>query len=469
MTYNIIQKKRREAWIWLLFIVLYSLVLYYIKNTSTDADFVRCSVVSSLIVLLVQVRIIVAMAGSLVTPSIIYLGLYYVFQNGLLLLSLFDTDYNSFYLEYFGLHMKDATMFASISNIIAGFACYCVYAFHKTCIKFDKLDKISDTRIAKRALVGVACTGLVAIPLVILKTTVALRGGYFAVRNYEETIPFVFNFVEYMFMPFVVLSLLYKKGSGKKIVIIFAVLWLLLTSFCGDRTTGLSGLLIIAVISYTQSNKMQDEKNRIFKIGAVLVFLVFSVQLFSVLRGQGSVSDMQGGENVIVHFFGELGFSSVTLFSMMDIVPQNEDFLNGLGYFASFVSGFIPASLDPTGTISNLVEYSDIQQQWMDKYYDFEFGFGFSLNSEAYVNFGWFGFISLFFVNYIVFYFLNYSNRRKNQSKFDVYVTFILLFLWCTLPRRGSYYIWKALMYGVIVIRWYILLVTPKIRKNGAC
>lgn len=470
MTINNTNKKvsRSEALLWVLIIALYAFILYYFKNRCPEISFVRFCVLSSLVILLLQIRRIVIVSGSIISPCLIYLGLYYVFQNGLLLLSLFETDFNSFYLNYFQLHLKDATIFASISNLVAGYTCFLVNAFNNRRSKYDKLDSIQESIISQKAFRGFIFSGLVAIPLIFLKTTVALKGGYFAVRDYESTIPFVFNFIEYMFMPFVVLSLLYSFGIRKKIVIACAIVWLLLTSFCGDRTTGLSGILIIAVINYKAGNNNTNSKKKLIKLAIVLIALVFFVQLFGIIRGQGSISDMQGQENSFIHFFGELGFSSITLFAMMDIVPGSEAFLNGTGYLASLVSGFLPASIDPTGTIDELVQYRALPEVWMEDYYDFGFGLGFSLNSEAYINFGWFGLLFLFFINYVVFYFLNYSSHRSNSTKFDYYVTFILLFLWCTLPRRDSYYIWKALMYSVIVIRWYLILSSNKKVSDGA-
>lgn len=454
--------------LWVIFIVFYALLLNYLKGQLPELSFIRFCVISSLLLLIIQVKKIAALAQSWITPCTIYLGLYYVFQNGLLLLSLFDTEYNSFYLDYFQLYIKEATMYASISNLIAGFACYLVYRNIKPKKIKNKLDSISDAVIADRAFVGFVFTGLVAIPLIVLKTMVALQGGYEAVRLYEGNIPFVFNLLEYLFIPFVILSLLYISGSKQKIILLFAIIWLLLTSFCGDRTTGLSGLLIISILYYKKESNSKNNIKSFVKLGLVLLLLVFFVQLFGVLRTQGTVSSMGEKENAFVHFLGELGFSSITLFAMMDIVPSSEAFLNGTGYLASFISGFLPASLDPTGLVDYLVQYRDVNDLWMQKYFDFGFGLGFSLNSEAYINLGWYGFLPLFFINYIVFFFLNYSNRRTNATKFDLYVTFILLFLWCTLPRRDSYYIWKALMYGVILIRWYILLTSLKTRKHGA-
>lgn len=452
--------------IWIPIILLYALTLFYLKSDLSEVLFIRVCVISSLALFLLQIRQVVKISSTLISPCLIYLGLYYLFQNGLLLLTLFDTEYNSFYLNYFQLYIKEATLFASISNLIAGFACLLVYKNKKIKNKYDRTDSLVGSSIANSALKGFIFTGLIAIPLIFLKTTVALQGGYSAVRTYEETIPFIFNFLEYMFMPFAVLSLLYNVGPKQRIVFVITVIWLLLTAYCGDRTTGLSGILIIAVINFKQSIHKKHDIRSYVKIGLVLVLLAFFVQLFSILRSQGEVSDMGENENAIVHLLGELGFSSITLFSMMDIVPRYEGFLYGTGYLASLVSGFLPASLDPTGTVANLVKYRDVNDQWMQKYFDFDFGFGFSLNSEAYINFGWYGLIVLLLVNYVVLWLLNYSSRRLNASKFDSYVTYILLFLWCTLPRRDSYYIWKAIMYGVILIRWYILLTSKKTASN---
>lgn len=445
---------RSELLFWLLITCIYASWLMSMRHGHDEMLVIRLGVFSSLLLLGIQVFRIVRISNMWFSPCLIYLALYYLFQNGILFLSATATEFNTFYIDKFGMYVIDATVFASISNVVAGFSCIAAILIGGHMPHKSKVEMLPELLIRKASMCGFLITGSVAIPLVIMKTGVALGGGYHAVRTYEESIPFFINFVEYLFMPFSILSLLYV--SHKRVLLTFTVIWLILTAYCGDRTVGLSGLLIVSFLNFKNQLSRGERKKAFFKFACILGVLMLLVQAISIVRSQGSVSDIRDDGNPILHFFSELGFSTITLFSMMDIVPSCEDFQNGTGYLAALISGFIPANADPTGIIRELVQYRDIQQVWMDTYFTFKFGLGFSLNAEAYINFGWYGFFSLFIVNYVVFHFLNYFSRT-NVSKFDTYISLTLLFLWCTLPRRDSYYVWKALMYSVILMRIYLL------------
>ena len=150
-----------------------------------------------------------------------------------------------------------------------------------------------------------------------------------------------------------------------------------------------------------------------------------------------------------------------TLYTTMDVVPSSEPYQH-MGYIYSAVSGFIPTFFDLTGIVTEIYEKSRYNEKWHDKYYSqFDWGFGFSLNAEAFATFGWFGFIPLFLLCLIIFYFLRF-NHLNYISKFDLFLSCALLFYWITLPRRDSYYVWNALFYYVFVIKVYISLLPNK-------
>lgn len=462
----------REAYKWLVLVVIYSICIYMLRNNTDEQYVCQVCVISSVVFLSIQVYRIYVLLGTFLSPCLIFLGLYYIFQNGLLLLFAFDDSLDSVYLKQYRTYVVPATIYASISNVIAGSAC--ILAILKT--NRPKLASHIDRQQTKDVFFagyyGYLFTGLIAVPLVLLKFNVARVGGYFGVRIFEESVPFYVAFIEYMFMPFAVLCLVYCEGRIKTKIFItwLTVLWLLLTAYCGDRTVGLSGILIISFISLRSSMRSGMSKKSLVKFGVIIVFLMVMVQSVAIVRSQGDISTIGEDEGVFYHFISELGFSSFSLFTMMDIVPNQEGYLKGMGYLSSFVCGLVPVNADPTGFVRWLLQWHDLYDTvWPEKYLPYSFGLGFSLNSESYVNFGWFGFIPLFLIDFVIFYFLNFSSSRRTPSKFDIYTSYILLFLWCTLPRRDSYYLWKALVYSIFLIRVYLyLLVSRKKRTSHA-
>ena len=462
------QLKSLAILIWGVVVLVYACILMHMRAYGNNMEVVYTCVISSLTILIVQVAWVYKNSHNIITPSTLFLGLYYLFQNGQLLLLALQVDFFDFYVNTLSHHTTNVAVFSSISNVIAGYTyiiCNATSTSHA--VKQSKIDFLNSIDVSRSAVRGFIVTSLVAIPLVLLKGRVALRGGYAAVRVYEENIPFIVNFIEYLFVPFALLSLVYTKGEKRRMIEILTIIWLLITAFCGDRTTGLSGILVVALINFKTANQHSFKIKKYITFGMVAVILMFLVRIAFVARHQGSVNDMADEmQNPIVSFLTELGFSAYPLFVVMDVAPQSEEFLYGTGYIASFVSGIFPSSLDPTGVIHNLVQYRNLPQVWIDKYFNYDFGLGFSLNAEAYANFGWFGLLPLFFVNYAVFYFLERTDHAGKHSRFALYSSCVLLFLWCTLPRRDTYYIWKALIYSIVLIRWYLLSTCRKLNTR---
>lgn len=450
--------------LWGIIVLAYSFILLSFRKVGYEDSVVFGCVVSSLVILIFQIALISKISGQIISPSTIFLGLYYIFQNGQLLLQAFNVGFNDFFVNSLSQYTLNVTIFSSISNVVAGYACMFVTSRQsRKTVKHYAVDSYRPEAVAKAAFYGFGLTGIIAIPLVLLKLSVALQGGYAAVRVYEETIPFWIKFLEYMFIPFALLYLIYNRARNVRVVSLLTLLWLLVTAFCGDRTTGLAGILVLAYIHIAKSGDRRIGIKQYLSFGMVIVALVFMVTIFFILRHQGGVNELQEGlQNPLVSFVSELGFSAFPLYVMMDIVPGSESYLNGTGYIASLVSGAIPSNLDPTGFIHYLVQYRNLPQDWIESYFSYGFGLGFSLNAEAYVNFGWFGLIPLFIVNLIIFHFLGTIRRINSDSSFALYQCCVLLFLWCTLPRRDSFYIWKALVYSIVLVKFYLYLIIPK-------
>ncbi len=448
------QEKKKIITYWLLTILLYAFLLYRIQISLSPISAIRISVFSSLFLFGLEIKSICRLSKSIFTPCLIYLALYYFFQNGLFLLLAIDENFSSNYLRKFSEYIVKATLFSSLSNVIAGYACIVIMLLSKKKKQLSKVDTYNPEVVANRAFCAFLLSGIVAMPLVLLKFNVARVGGYHAVRAYEESIPFFLNFIEYFFVPFAILTLLYNNNV-RQMVLFVTLVWLLLTSYCVDRTVGLSGILIVSFITLLKNNSKGPSKKNIVFFSLIIIGLLVLVQGISIVRNQRDISAM-GEEGPLMHFVSELGFSSVSLLMMMDIVPQSENYLGGIGYLSSFISGLVPANADPTGIVSSIIEYRRISNGWIEDYYNFTFGLGFSLNAEAYINFGWLGLFPLFGIHLIVFYFLNFSNSKRVPSLFDQYTSFVLLFLWCTLPRRDSYYLWKALVYSILFVKLYL-------------
>ena len=461
----------------LLSIALVCVVLlgYYIFVMAADSYVseyaeIQIVVISSLLFFLLELCAIARITGTFLNPTNLFLLSYYVFQNGQFLLYSLGIEFDTFYFLSLRSVLFDAALFSSISNLIAGVAGIataptgdpnaCKYGL------INAVDSIPSTDTNKAIKVGFSLLACIEFPLMAIKLNIALSGGYESVRTFESAVPSVIGFADYMFMPFALLALVFSDNKKfKNRCKALTVIWLLIVAFCGDRTTGIAGLFVVFYIEYVQ-NGVSNIK-RIAKLFIGAAFLLVIVRIIAVTREQGSIVEAISNVNFLVSFVGELGGSSFPLMMAMTIVPGSEQFLHGTGYLLSFIGGAIPSFLDPSGTIEHINELSRYYNTWQSTYFSqYTFGVGWSLNAEAYANFGWFGLVALFLVNFIIFKLLNTVDFKKPGSGFALYWSCILLFFWLTLPRRESYYIWKAFVYCILFVSAYLCLFR-KDKKSG--
>jgi len=462
LTKRISVRKVKYATICTVIVLISAIYMLLNRNESKSDDFVKICIFWSLAVLAFECHVICRLSKSFLSPTILFLTVYYLFQNGQLLLYAVGIQFNTYYIFLLREHLQDVAVFSSVSNMLAGLSG--VFSVSNLGNQMQKhkhtiIDKYDTKQSAFSLKLGVILTGMVAIPEVIVKFSYAIRGGYSAVRSLESSIPSIINFAEYMFVPFSFAFLHYsKEASERRFVTVILTLWCIITAFCGDRTTGIAGLFATAYIFYFNEMDRKRRYKQVARLVIIGVVLIFFVQLAYAFRTQSSIIEALSGENnVFISFVSDLGFSSFPLFTMMSIVPEHETFLWGKGYLLSMIGGIIPSFLDPTGTISWFNQQSRIFESWHEQYFgNYSFGFGFSLNAEAYINFGWYGLIVLFFVCLAVIRWLNRENKNKEQSVFSRYTVCILLFMWFTLPRRDTYYFWKAIVYCVFLMRIYL-------------
>lgn len=443
-------------------------ILSFAGGMERTDDVVAYCVYLSLAVFAMELVGIYVLNKKLFDPIIIFLIIFYVFQNGQLLLYAQNVYFDMFYLNLMGGTIKEVAIFSSVSNIVAGFAGVIQSgAKNKSDNKYiiNKIDVYGSNNIAAVGFWGFVVTAAVTIPLMMQKLPVAISGGYAALRAYESGVNSIVGFCEYMFVPFGLLCLVYDNQKLRRNTIwILMFMWFAATALCGDRTTGIAGLFVISYINYSiEQNKKTKMKNAIILVVVMAALIVFTRIAAEVRDVTGTVTTAD--EDYFLAFFTELGFSVFPLYMIMSIVPSNQPFMMGKSYISALISGCIPTFIDPTGTIAKIEDIAHINEKWQDVYFgQFDFGFGFSLNAEAYMNFGWYGLVAIFVVCFVIFHFFKKINFGKTEKNFDLYLACFLMFSWFTLPRRDSYYIWKALVFGGILISIYIHIVCGKLR-----
>ena len=457
------RKKFNKCMILLIIFLVYIPFLLSHRNDAYLELFIKIACITSLCIYIYEIWSVYTITGRIFTPPIMFLIAFYIFQNGQLLLLALGIDFNKFYINLLKNYTMQVVVFSSISNVIAGFVAI-LFACPKEKLKASssirRIDKIAPDFIKEVARMGVIVTSLLTFPLILLKFTYCLSGGYSAVRTFESSLPSIVNFIEYFFMPFSILYMVYAGKDRSKYVRIIVIIWALLTSLCGDRTIGIGALVVIIYMYFLQASDTKEGigKKIVKYLGlAVLAILLVGLIQFAYAFRTKSAFGFSSIIEMFITTFSDLGFSCFPLFTMMKVVPQSEGFLYGSGYLLSFIGGLIPSFIDVTGTINKINAQSRIFETWQTKYYgQYNFGFGFSLNAEAYINFGWLGLISIAIVLIIIFKMLSGYNPDDKNDLWGCYKICVLVFLWFTLPRRDSYYVWKAISYALILMKIFI-------------
>lgn len=468
----IISKKRGNA-------IFYSIVIMIVFLFFTlfidwqQGNWNKEIILASLLLLLYQTWSIKTITGKLITPITVFLLLFYLFQNGYFLLYFFDINNNNVYFDIASVNLPNLIMFSSISSnlfALGGIILAKENGISSAPVGLKKMSYIFSVykkEIRRLAFLGILICMLGVIPFSINNFILFLAGGYNFARDSVNDTSGVIGFLVYMYPVFSILYLVLSKGeeSSKykfRFILYSFIIWLLFTAISGNRTVGITGLVIL----YLLFNKGEVNKNKILKyirLITMFIFISMLVPFISSYRVSGNIGEavdyvFNNSLNFVILMISELGFSFFPLHLSMEVFPQQQDFLLGKGYIASFIAGIVPSSLDPTGYISEILMtgriYSDIQT-----YFSYlTFGVGFSLNAEAYVNFGWFGLLSIFILSLIINYFLSVYRCGAINEKYGEYISLVMLFSWGTLVRRDSYYIWKAIMYNIVFINIYILL-----------
>ncbi|HAT4217983.1 O-antigen polysaccharide polymerase Wzy [Clostridium perfringens] len=450
-------------------LAIYVFVMLSMIGGSNQKLVLEISTISAFIILIIEIIQIKKITGKVFCPVILFLISYYVFQNGQLLLIALHIDFNSFYINTLKQYMSDVSIFSAISTVLAGYAAFIMCKNKKGNKKIYKIDQMNPALVQKTAQLGFLVCSLVAIPLVIYKASIGIAGGYSAVRFVEGNIPSIINFIEYMFMPFATILMIYSDKKNTKKIAIIVLLWAIITSLCGDRTTGIGAIVLLLYLFSLKEENGLIQKNKLISFLLMLfigwVIIVF-IQVAYAVRTQSAFT-YNSIFDVVIQTVADLGFSCFPLFTMMNIVPSYEGFLYGSGYVLSFIGGLIPSFIDFTGIIRKINSMSRVFENWQSIYYSqYSFGFGFSLNAEAYINFGWYGLIILFMLLIFIFKMLSDNTMNENGSYWGKYKSCILLFLWFTLPRRDSYYIWKAIFYSIIVMYVYLRAFSKVVKRK---
>lgn len=400
-----------------------------------------------------------------------------VFQFGIPMVLSFFPKYSSYYLNLFSYEILScAAMYSVLSIVVYSFGCSIQLCKNGKSIrksswglKFEKNSMI----VCNASFILFLLSAVVFIPVIGVVAFRQLSSGVFLISNRDFTSSnAVLRFVkEYIFSSGLLFLCFNKDIIKKRIVLIIYIFAALIMLALGDRTYGLSALVVLGILLliYDKSDDAKLDGKRttgnmrknilLFVLGIASVYLLV---LIAQWRLGVSIKGFSFFD-IIFRFFSEMGFNFYSICFVLEFVPRYYPYLLGQSYYGSLVL-LIPSTIDFLG-LRNYFE-SIVGEQWLYSALNgrFDFGVGFSLIGESYLNFAWFGIIIIFLYGLLITKFL--KDRSNLNLKWDKYIRVVLLLYFLTLPRRSFFSLIKTFEYDILFMGLYLLLMISLSKKN---
>lgn len=460
-------------------IVLIFISYFVIENLNSgeQADFYflcRYGTLISIILLFTLIRL----QGKTVTcVNLVFLS-FCIFQFGLPMIFSFNQNYYNYYIGLFSYDLlKNAAIYSVISiqvfcigNTIALRRQNCnnknvlISKKGSWSQKFQK----NIPGVTQAALLLFIASAIIFVPIIGTVAIKQLLQGSFFISNRDYTSSnAILRFVKEYIFSSGLLFLCFNENKFKfKIASFIYIMAAIFMLMIGDRSYGLSAVIVLIMLCtvYKREKNAYPVKHN-YKQYFFLVIVGIAALYLIVYLAQWRLGNSISGlsfSTIFSYFFSELGFNFVSICFVMSYVPESYSFLMGESYIGSILL-LIPKTFDFLGLYD---KYSGVVgENWLYTALDnrFDFGVGFSLIAESYLNFSWAGLIVILFLGIIIANFL--SEKKEIENRWDLYIRLVLLMNFITLPRRSFFSMIKTLEYAVFFMGIYLLLYL-KLRKS---
>lgn len=421
--------------IWLLYTIIYCILLLFDFNNSYRY-FSICVYIQFIYTIFSWHKVTKGWLDSYVVFTVAL----YVFTLGHGFLDLFDavTERFSLILSW-GITEQQYLNAEYISLVfILAFHCGAVSGFRNS-----SSYRVADT--SKYDLVALKRVGiygtLMFLPFylysIIEKVRIIIQYGYMGLYD-EANLAFggvgaLIRLVSDLYVPSILCLLVYCEATKNKRLFVYLFSFITVCVppfFIGARTNSviMCGIMFLIYYLYNKITKKQI----LVCISIVYVFLFSLIlmrnarQVQDAMEIADAVEQIQGTEdsNPLVSMVSEMGWSMFPVVKTIEIKQSpNEHYLYGSTFLWGITSIFPNLFWDKHPAKKN-ANMSD----WITKKLNFTYGIGYSLVAEAYVNFGIFGFIFMYYLAFIFMKLFKYSSAN-NKSDLILLVC-SLIFLW---------------------------------------
>lgn len=456
---------------------LSTIVIIFTKESSSWATFILLSKFGTIMCILFSVLLCGVQKSVFNIVNLVFAS-FWVFQFGLPICYALIDEFSNFYINLFEISiLVEGCQYSILA--IEFFAISLTFSLSKSNVNlrnkviFDRCIWTNDNKLVEHVgMVLFTITAIVEFPLMIYAAYATKTYGFF-VANTRAFLSSnaIYRAVQAFFVPSGFLVLLFTNSHNRKRIILFILCIIsFLQLLAGDRTNGLACLLAIAYFQVLGKNttKKEKKKNQIL-FGTVLCLLMIVLVYVALARVSTTKISLKEviSEGIIVKFFAELGLNFTTICFVMDYIPSNYKYRYGFTYLSALLC-IIPKSIDPTGVISYLSSFNPEMWLYNANHVRYgtllDFGVGFSVIGESYMNFSWFGLLAVFAIGILIMKFISVDfSKCSNWGK---YIQLVLLTSLMTFSRRGFYDLIKDIEYSILGISLFLWIVHSARRKR---
>lgn len=222
----------------------------------------------------------------------------------------------------------------------------------------------------------------------------------------------------------------------------------------GGRSQAVIAAAITLVI-YSIYHKVKWKKILIIGVGVYVIlnvlFLVKKTRQRASTSLKTYIEILTDKENSPVSAtLSEMGHSMYPLAATMDIVPQQEDYRYGTTYFWA-TTAIIP---NVFGDKHPAQKYANLGQ-WLMKKQQLDYGPGYSIAAEAYINWGYYGFVFFIVFGYLMAMYCGRMNSHDALVK-PFLVIGTIIFLWFAIKTVRNSFVGmvRAIFYFALLMSW---------------
>lgn len=223
----------------------------------------------------------------------------------------------------------------------------------------------------------------------------------------------------------------YKNDEKKaKKVLIFIILYNFILMFLGSRGLNILRILVALVFYHYKIEKFKFKN--LLVIGAVCMIILLFIPIIKSFRKYGlkewlpnidEIIEETMEDNILLNSISEMGGAIFPTASSIEYV----DVTDGYKYGTTYLYGF--ATLIPNfGTTEHSALDKSDTQAMVSEY--FGLSFGGSVVQEAYVNFGWYSWIFMIVLGYIITGISDRFINNKDPIVYPLFCIFMVNFLW---------------------------------------